>query len=289
MKPKRRRYIEQSYESRLLFWLDQLHRFCEDNRINYALFGGAAVGAYVGHLPRKLHDIDLISHPATVKEITAFLIGHGFDEQCTVKARKAQYSKFVFRNHIYEMIVSVFPMRFTLLDLDHPKYEVLGSYDFADALERRRLLPLQPLGRKTGISVWAISFEDLVVSKLWPTFEPNTIHDLLLLLTSKAAEAFEPAYFSTCVQRNSVLSEFAAESLERFEHSYPRTAWFRLARDQTFLARRIELLRDALCDRAAGSCHRLTTSAQPNGTLSSPPVKARAARSLASSRRLQAR
>ena len=254
MKHKSRRYIEQSYESRLLFWLSQLHQFCDDKEIGYALFGGAAVGAYVGHLPRKLHDIDLICDPKDVKKITAFLEVEGFEEQRTVKARKAGYWKFVFRNHIYEMIVSVFPMRFTLLDLDRPGYPVLGSYDFSDALARKRLLNVQSLNSHATIAVYAIPFEDLVVSKLWPTFEPNTIHDLVLLLTSEAATRFELGYFSACLERSSILWEFAAESLCRFEKSYPKTAWFRLALNEDRLADRIKLLRQAISDRSSSAC-----------------------------------
>lgn len=256
MKQKTRHYIEQSYESRLLFWLNQLHQFCDNKDIGYALFGGAAVGAYIGHLPRKLHDIDLICDPKNVKKITAFLDAEGFEEQRTVKARKAGYWKFVFRNHIYEMIVSVFPMRFTLLDLDCPGYPVLGSYDFANALARKRLLNVQSLNSNATISVYAIAFEDLIVSKLWPTFEPNTIHDLVLLLTSEAANGFELGYFSACLERSSILWEFVAESLCRFEQSYPKTAWFRLAVNKGRVADRVKILRHAIFDRSSSACAR---------------------------------
>jgi hypothetical protein len=273
---RKRRYVEQSYESRLLFWLNQLHHFCADNDLRYALFGGAAVGAYIGHLPRKLHDLDVICDARDVRKIVCYLQDEGFQEQKTVKARKAGYWKFVYRNHIYEMIVSIFPMRFTLLDLDAVGYPVLGSYDFTSALARKRLLNVHSVDRHTTVAVYAIAFEDLIVSKLWPTFEPNTIHDLLLLLTSEAAGQFEFEYFCRCLEYSPTLLEFAAESLSRFEKSYPHTAWSRLALNQDRLTNRIQLLHDAIYDRTAKAYRKHTpTSHSSNGHAKNLALKQR--------------
>jgi len=70
-------YVQQSYESRLLYWLHEVHGFFESSRLVYALFGGAAVGGYVGHLPRKLHDIDVVVSPEAVQPFERFLTGRG--------------------------------------------------------------------------------------------------------------------------------------------------------------------------------------------------------------------
>jgi len=68
--------------------------------------------------------------------------------------------------------------------------------------------------------VYSIPLEDLLISKLWPTFEPNTVHDLLLLLSSDSIENLDNGYLSECFHKNDGLQELAAESLARFERIY---------------------------------------------------------------------
>jgi hypothetical protein len=223
------RYLEHSYEKRLLFWLSELDRFCESKEIPYALFGGAAVGAYAGHLPRKLHDLDVISDREGSRMIEVFLVEHQFKKQETVKARVADYTKFMLRNHVYDMIISIFPSTFTLINIDDEQFPVLDVYDFSPALSHRRRLSIRSLGCDESTSVSVVPLEDLLVSKLWPTFEPNTVHDLLLLLASKYGSALDGKYLSQRIEANPILRPLVLESFVRFERIYPETSWFRLA------------------------------------------------------------
>ena len=181
-------YSKYSYESRVLHWLREVDNHLTSNRIHYGLFGGAAVAAYVGHLPRKLHDLDLLLLPNDIKEFCSFLCSRGFKEQRSEKSSKAQFKKFVLANHIYDLIISVFPGKFTLLDVDSKNLRVLGVYDFSAGIKQSRRREIASLSGDQAIGVYAVPLEDLIVSKIWPTFEPNTVHDLLLLLT--CTEAF---------------------------------------------------------------------------------------------------
>lgn len=223
------RYLEHSYEKKLLFWLSELDRFCESKQIPYALFGGAAVGAYAGHLPRKLHDLDVISDREGSGRIEGFLVERHFKKQETVKAREADYTKFMLRNHVYDMIISIFPSKFTLINIDDERFPVLDVYDFSPALSHRRRLSIRSLGSDESTPVSVIPLEDLLVSKLWPTFEPNTVHDLLLLLASKYGSALDGKYLSQRIEANPILRPLVLESFLRFERIYPETSWFHLA------------------------------------------------------------
>ena len=82
------KYILDSYEYRLLNWLGSLDEFLKSREIPYAVFGGSAVAGYVGHLPRKLHDIDLIVHPSNSGELCEFLVQNGHELQETHKSSK---------------------------------------------------------------------------------------------------------------------------------------------------------------------------------------------------------
>jgi len=231
-------YCKNSYEDRLLYWLSEIDAYMRANRRRYGLFGGGAVAAYIGHFPRKLHDIDLLVLPNDIQAISAFLASRGFEHLKSTKSTRARFLKFVLRNHIYELIVSIFPGEFTLLDVDSEDLKPLGVYDFSMALEkveRRQILSLamNADGIRESVDVDAVPLEDLILSKLWPTFEPNTVHDLLLLLTCPEISKLRWSYLQDRIEKANSLRPYCLQTLQMFERSYRATAWYRLSAEKS--------------------------------------------------------
>ncbi len=239
-------YLERSYESYLIYWLNELDQHCRVAGLPYALFGGAAVGAYVGHLPRRLHDLDVLVLPSDVQTLAAFFLSRGFKERPSIKSEHAGFKKLVKRDELYEMIITVFPGRFTLLDVDQPDLPLVGHYNLVPAIERRIQRQIRALGDSRIAQVQAIPLEDLIISKLWPTFEPTTVHDLMLLLCCPEAETLDTDYLETRVTHSGPLRWLSLQTLDKFESIYRNSAWYRLASSQETCERILGLLRSNL-------------------------------------------
>jgi len=252
-------HFRYSYESRLLYWLETLDRYLVSNAVSYGLFGGAAVAAYIGHLPRKLHDIDLLVMPERTDELGSFLKDAGFELSTSDKSRHANFSKFLLRNHVYELIVSVFPGRFTLLDVDKKDLPLIGAYDFSGAILSSKRRAITSLANDGGIArqvveVSTIPLEVLIISKLWPTFEPNSISDLLLLFSCSDAKRLRWDYLRESFLENSdILRSCCLQTFEMFETSYQRTRWYELLGDKDWLESSVRRLKEVVdwnrCDQ----------------------------------------
>jgi hypothetical protein len=253
-------YINNSYENRVLYWLSNLDRHFAVQGISYALFGGAAVAAYVGHLPRKLHDLDILLFPADVEQLVVFLKENGFDHQKQAKSVRAGFAKLILKNHVYEMIISAFPARFILLDIDKEDMPVLATYDFAEALSRTVRREIRNLANEERVTVSAVPLEDLIISKLWPTFEPNTVHDLLLLLSCGEASQLDFAYLKHRLGASPPLCKLCVETLEKFQKAFPWTAWYQLASENRALSNSLSLLTETFAELGHTSLRPLSNS-----------------------------
>ena len=222
-------FYEPSYESKLFHWLYRVDRFFEKSKMPYALFGGAAVAAYIGHLPRKLHDLDVIVREDDLKLADDFMRAEGFELQQTLKSQKANYRKYLLENHLYEIIISFFPGRFTLLNVNQEDLPILGCFDFSHALERAERRRIKSLGGQGGISVKVVPIEDLIISKLWPTFEPNTVHDLVVLLATVRGN-LDLQYMKSRVCEAGSLGDLARQSLGHFAQVYKSSVWSSLGK-----------------------------------------------------------
>lgn len=222
-------FRELSYESKLFHWLYRVDRFFENSEIPYALFGGAAVAAYIGHLPRKLHDLDIIIREADLKLADDFMRAEGFELQQTFKSQKANYRKYLLKNHLYEIIISFFPGCFTLLNVNQEDLPILGRFDFSRALKHAGRQRIESLGGKGGVSVKVVPVEDLIISKLWPTFEPNTVHDLAMLLATHKGN-LDLQYMKSRVCEAGSLGDLARESLGQFAKAYKSSVWASLGK-----------------------------------------------------------
>jgi hypothetical protein len=110
-------FAEPSYESYVFSHLYRLHLFLEAEKQSYAFFGGVGVAAYSGHLSRTLHDFDLIIPEGEEAGLVSHLHLEGYREYPRKKSKRANFRKFLFEDDRYQMIVSIFPGNFTLIDL----------------------------------------------------------------------------------------------------------------------------------------------------------------------------
>jgi hypothetical protein len=224
-------YYRRSHEYHLINRLSELNSFLYSHKILYSLFGGLAVASYAGHLIRKLHDIDVILKPSQIEPVQTFLTEKGFKLCETHKSKRAKYLKYIHHdnNGVYQSKISLFPGKFTLLNLDSPDLPVLATYDFHDALFHSKPRVISSLDGEKKVEVIVLPIEDLIISKLWPTLEPTTVHDLLILLTSEEARTLNMDYISQKISTSTPLKELYYKSLAIFKQIYKQTAWYKLA------------------------------------------------------------
>lgn len=207
---------EPSYESYVFSHLYRLYLFLEAEKRPYAFFGGVGVAAYSGHLPRTLHDLDLIIPEGEEVGLVSRLHSEGFREHPRKKTKLAHFRKFLFEDDRYQMIVAIFPGKFTLIDLGDANMRAIGTYDFGPAIERRTVRLIHALGGKGAVPVVAVPIEDMIITKLWPTFEPKSILDLILLLGSDAASHIDFSYLSARVKKTEGIRSVTLQTLKRF-------------------------------------------------------------------------
>src|SRR5437868_3896874 len=106
-------YSADSYESRVLGFIEEMHTSFSSGTLQYALFGGAGVAAYIGHLPRKIHDVDIVVVPECLSDAENWLLAQLFEYQHSRKATRACFKKFIARRHVYQIVASLFPAKFT--------------------------------------------------------------------------------------------------------------------------------------------------------------------------------
>lgn len=245
MKDKRHRIpsdFTNSNEKATLRSLGTVHRDSQRLGLVYALFGGAAIASYAGHLTRRLHDIDYVIEANSRKAWRDYFLSRGFIERTSPKSASGDFDKFDEFTAANRITHTLFPGRFRLINIDSIEMEVLFEYSLSRALELRTLRSLRSLDDSLSISVWAIPAEDLLISKLFPALEPNTIYDAMTLLSS------ETALDTNClVSRVLSLGSHAPrifENTRRLLRLYDNSTWPRLLSGNW--ASKIQSLVDAL-------------------------------------------
>lgn len=238
---------EPSYESYVFSHLYRLHLFLEAEKQPYAFFGGVGVAAYSGHLPRTLHDLDIIIPEGGEVGLVSRLHSEGFRENPRKKTKRANFRKFLFEDDRYQMIVAIFPGKFTLIDLGDANMRAIGTYDFGPALERRTVRSIHALGGKGEVPVVAVPIEDMIITKLWPTFEPKSILDLILLLGSDTANHLDFSYLSDRVKQTESICSITLQTLKRFLAVYNgKCLWSRGLPKQEAIKAQVQSLLNAL-------------------------------------------
>ena len=218
-------FREPSYESYIFSYLYKINQFLESEKQPHAFFGGVAVSAYSGHLPRALHDFDIIIPKGEEIRFVSYLCSQGFIERSTRKTHQAHFRKFIYEDDRYQIIIAIFPGEFTLINLADSNLSIIGTYDFGPALEHGIERSIYALGGNGTVSVITVPIEDLIISKLWPTFEPKLIHDLILLLGSEDAKHLDLSYLAARMKQVENMRPITLETLNRFLSVYDKSLW----------------------------------------------------------------
>ncbi len=237
-----------SYEYRLIHALREIDIFLTSNDIPYCLFGGAAVAGYAQHFVRKLHDLDLIVMPQHESQLRAYLLQQGFVEHPSPISEKANYVRFAHQNPFCGLKASIFPGAFILLSQASETLTRLAIFDFEPGLRgasRKRILSLN---NESSAEINVLRLEDLIITKLWPTVEATTIHDLLVLLSCTDPECLDISYIANRLHASPEMRYLYSTSLAIFKASYTKTVWHRFTGENRQLESVIELLESALTE-----------------------------------------
>src|SRR5262249_41828300 len=98
--------------------------YAAKHRISYAVFCLKKKAAYLGHLPfRLIKDLDVIVTSDRLPAIERYFHKSGFMEEPTAMSSGAQFRRYTKRTPSVEIMVHLFPDKFTFLDLQNPKIE----------------------------------------------------------------------------------------------------------------------------------------------------------------------
>jgi len=246
-------FSELSYESYIFSHLYNLHLFLESEKQPHAFFGGSAVAAYIGYLPRNLHDVDIIIPQGEESKLVSYMNSEGFREIKTKKAGLANFSKFLYEDDRYQMIISIFPGKFTLLDLSNPNMPPIGIYDFKTAIDHRVLRSIHALCGRGEVPIITIPIEELIITKLWPVLEPKSVLDLGLLLCSEASKNLDFAYLSDRIKESKNIAPIIMKTMRRLNSIYEESLWSKSLPRPEIIRTQVQRLIDTLDSKNSAS------------------------------------
>jgi hypothetical protein len=150
-----------------------------------AFTGGLAIGGYLGHLPRRLNDIDLVVSPSDVSAWDSALGRRQFrlvgSERAHIVLEYASQNRFFdIDTHVGRIVLA-----------NPPSWEPLGEYDLSDALTARVFTSLATIAHDRRISIPVVPAAHHVLMKLLPPPEPTNLHDLVYLFLSQVWSSAE--------------------------------------------------------------------------------------------------
>jgi len=122
----------------------------------------------------------------------------------------------------------------------------VGTYDFSEALERRTIRPIHALGGDGHVPVTTIPIEDLIITKLWPTVEPNSVYDLILLLASDMAKRLDFPYLVARATQVKKIGSVTFQTLKRLSAAYDKSLWSSGLPAKGMIKAQVQTLIDAL-------------------------------------------
>lgn len=198
--------------------LDFLSRFSE-LKTPYAFTGGVAFGAYLGHLPRRLGDIDMVTSLKAFPKVKKFLLSLGFKETTKtsiIKEFRKERCYFDVDIHIDYLYLG-----------NPPKWEILAKYPLKKSLAERIKLPIKSMDGKKSVSVYVVSPHSHFLKKLFPPIEPSNMHDLIyLVITARNFEKFSNNVYKL-INNEKEFKEFFKERIKAYKSVIPKTIWFK--------------------------------------------------------------
>lgn len=185
----------------------------------YAFTGGIAFGGYLGHLPRRSSDIDMVTSAAGFSEIKRFLVSEGFVD----KTDSAIIRQFASEEFYFDLDIHV---DYLYLGLP-PAWEILGKFSLKEALENRVSVSVRSMDQKKSARFYAIPPEYHFLLKLFPPVETSNMHDLLYLIaTCKDADAMAISV-RDLINRYAPFEDYFLQRLKMYKQIAPSTIWFR--------------------------------------------------------------
>lgn len=215
-----------THESKLIRLLSQITDYLCESGIVYGIFGSCGIAGYIGHFPRKIHDVDIVLKPDDMRQVKDVLESLGFSKEENQKNISANFENFVYlKDGVWKPKVSLFPGKYTFVDVDDPTFKPLGTYDFTKSLEKRQFKQIYSIDHKQNVDVYVLPLEELIISKLWPVFETVNVHDLFLLLSNPDSENIDVNYILSRIKNSPEYTEMYLTNLDLFKKYYPKTAW----------------------------------------------------------------
>jgi hypothetical protein len=145
----------------------------------HAYTGGLAFGCYLGHLPRRLSDVDMVIASADLPHLSAAL--HAVHYYPMSSARSHVIAEFRSDTNYFDIDVHL-----DRIVLAMPgDWRVVGEYDLRPALASRQNLAFASLDRTRLVRIPVVSREEHFVMKLLPPLEAHNVHDILYLLCTE--------------------------------------------------------------------------------------------------------
>ena len=239
-----------SNEKNTLRVIKAFDAFAKDREIIYATFGGAAVAGYLGHFIRRLHDLDFIIHESSIEDCKRHFKQNGFHARITQKSKKANFVQF--EQPELNVICSLFAGKFNLIDIDSKDMPILIQYDLTETLQHRRQLRIESFDREVTCSILAIPIEDLLITKLFPTIEPNNMCDIAILLCYidlKEPLNFNQGYFQNRLGSLANFEETIEANWNLLLSYIRRSMWKNVFTENIMLAGNVKLLTDIFSSR----------------------------------------
>jgi len=172
----RQKIEEPSVESLIIHFLIRLLE--ERSLPTIAFTGGIAIGAYLGHLPRRLADIDLVILSKDFSALREILHRYCFHTVCGPRSHIV--SEFCSSDSFFDIDVH----QDAIILANPPEWEALGRFDLTDALHRRQMLTLHAVSRRGTVTLPTVPISYHFLMKLLPPIEPTNLHDILYMILS---------------------------------------------------------------------------------------------------------
>jgi len=216
--PLQEKLNEKSVESDLFDFLDAFESAATE--VPHAFTGGLAFGAYFGHLPRRMSDIDMVITSEGAQALETALSALGFTRVSTSKQHVIH--EYASQEHFFEIDVHLDRI---VLALPY-QWRVVGEYDLRPALSSRRRLTLKTLDGSRSLLIPVVPEAEHFMMKLLPPLESHNVHDLAYLVAATGWDsATEASTIQVARRHGPELRRLLAARLHRVRGVFPSTIW----------------------------------------------------------------
>lgn len=209
-----KKFNDQSVENSVIDFLKKFSKL----KGNYAFTGGIAFGGYLGHLPRRSGDIDMVATKQTYPLIRKFLENNGFREKNVNKIVKTFYRKGMYF-HI--------DIHIDYLYLANPKtWRIIDKYSLSDAVKKRNRAKIKSIDGKKEVNIYVVPSDYHFLMKLFPPLEPSNAHDLLYLILSKNGGKKLLTRVKNIIENDIKYRQYFIKRIIQYKNLMHKTIWY---------------------------------------------------------------